>query len=343
MIGYLIFLFLLFLTDYTFQTEKPKLICFFVITTIFAGIRYGIGYDYWSYLGTLEDLSKNPNMTLRFEPLSALLMHFSAWTNVYLYFIITSLLTVGFYCWGIYKKGCDSFVAFLFYLSFPFLFFNHLSVTRQGVAHAIVFFAIMAFKEKRLTQLILILIAGLFHSSGFAGILIFLPWEKISTKWLTIMFLGSFFMGEILLAHIGNIPIKGLASYLANSSDIEGKRIKIFIYIVAAAFLYLRTKIRNDKEYNYYTALAILGASFFALFINNSTLAQRICLFFFGASIIAIPVSAKILNIHRFYFIGTFLLLFFLSIYVGSTPSRPQDEGIYAPRYPYRTIFDDCF
>lgn len=343
MIGYLIFLFLLFLTDYIFYTEKPKIICFFVITTIFAGIRYGIGYDYWAYFGIIRELKNDLLMPLRFEFLSASLMRFCALTNVYLYFFITSLITIGLYCWGIYQKKCDSFVAFLFYLSFPFLFFNHISTVRQGIAHALVFIGIMMYKDKRMVQVLLVLIAGLFHESGFVGILILFPWEKITTKWLAIMFFTSFFAGEVLIAHVGNIPIASLARNLVATSAIEGEKLKYITYLIALICLYYRDKIPSKDNNDYYTALVILGASFYALFANNSTLAQRVCQFFFGASIVIIPTISRHLNLHRFYLIGTFLLLFFLNIYVGSTPCRPQDDGKYAPRYPYRTIFDNSF
>lgn len=343
MTGYLIFLLLLFLTDYMYQTEKPKLICFFVITTIFAGIRYGIGYDYWAYFGILNELGNNLLMPLRFEFLSASLMRFCAFTNVYLFFLLTSLITIGLYCWGIYKKECDSFVAFLFYLSFPFLFFNHVSTVRQGIAHALVFICIMMYKDKRLVQVLLILIAGLFHESGFVGILILIPWEKVSTKLLAAMFFASFFAGEVLIAHVGHIPIASLARNLVATSAIEGEKLKYLTYLIAIICIYYRDKIPSKDNNAYYTALVILGASLYAIFANNSTLAQRVCQFFFGASIVVIPTIAKHLQMHRFYLIGTFLLLFFLNIYVGSTPCRPQDENKYAPRYPYRTIFDDSF
>lgn len=344
MTGYIILFFLFFLCSFL-KNKELMLKLLFLIITFFSSIRFGIGYDYYSYL----DLATNAYSTdEKIELIPLLMLEVSRSTVPFLFFILSSVFISFFYYKGIKNFGSNYFDTVMFYICFPFLFMDQLGIVRQGMAASVIFYAFSLSNAKVLQRLILVVIAFFCHSSAIIGILLFLPWGKFSQRLLWPMLLSSFFVGLIVvrlilsiltLISINNVNDRA-EGYLSSEGGGEGGIIQFLIYIIAVLCLtnYKRIVLYNHKN-KYYIGLVILGASLFALFSFNSTVSKRLCMFFFSASVFVVPYIVRAMNISRRIYYILCILLFSLLIYVGRSNQRPEDPAGYSVTYPYRTIF----
>ncbi len=325
----------------------------FVVISIFSGLRYGIGYDYYSYL---EYCTKGSYKGERLELIPLYLVQLSRSTFPYLFFILTSIFISFFYYKGIRNSGSDYFLETFFYLCFPLLFYDQLGIIRQGMASSIVFYAISLNagdnynKRTVIRQAVLIILAFYCHRSALIALLILFPWHKVPRLCLFVMFLVSFYAGNILIplvqtiASIGIVDSsdteKALDALLEEQTGSEHMR-QYMIYIIALVSLILYNKIvKMNKKYSYYIAIVVTGASMYALFSANSSLAKRACMLFFSASIFVVPRMFKIYTKSRYLYLSVFIALFSFQIYLGSNNRRIQDTLKTSVSYPYRTFID---
>ena len=346
MTGYLIFLFLL-LGCGLLKDRCRQLQLLFIIIALFSGLRYGIGYDYFSYLeGCLPDSKKMEG----WEPIPYIIALISSHTIPFFFFLVTSLFISFFYYKGLNNSDGNHLMEVFFYISFPFLFMNQLGIVRQGMASAIVFYAMTMPPSAFFKRILLLLGAFLCHYSAIIAIFILIPWHKISHKLLWVMFFFSFLGGFLLLSLVEIIANSGLLgdnatqkaeSYLGEESFGEGNLIRYLIYFVTVFVLANYSKIvKMNRSYPYLIGCLDFGASLFAIFSFNISLAKRFCMFFFSSSIILIPQLIRRLKIPNPVFYVACILLFALTIYVGSGNIREEDDPGCSVTYPYRTIFD---
>ena len=88
MLGYIIFIFSLFYINSKVTNKKTRLTLLFFVLFIFSAIRYGIGYDYYSYY---EVVDVDSYQLLSWQPIPMILGKVSAYTNTYYFFFLTSL------------------------------------------------------------------------------------------------------------------------------------------------------------------------------------------------------------------------------------------------------------
>lgn len=348
MLGYILF-FVLIAWCLTVKRQERALILAFVIITLFSALRYGIGYDFYSYLVSCMPYSY---IGERFEYIPRQIVILSQATTPYLFFVLTSFFISAFYYLGIRKGGRDYRFEMLWYLGFPFLFFNQLGVIRQGMATSVIFFAITMWRTNSrnwklfLIEFLLIVVAILCHQSAYVAFFILIPWEKISKAHLWVMFIGSFFIGSVAPI-IGDVVTMGFLDeeasesalrYLNKDAHGEGKMIKWLIYFVGVMALYFYDRLAKlDKKNKYYIGVLIMGVSLFALFSYNSSISKRLCMFYFTASIFIVPELAKQIRMSKNVYVSLCALLFVLQIYISSSNTRPQDEPGCSVSYPYRT------
>ncbi len=345
MIGYVIF-WLLLISANLIKNKQNKLVILFVTITIFSAIRYGIGYDYYSYLA--ESFGVKDNSSIELIP--RIIEDWSSKTFPFLFFVITSIFISFFYYLGIRHSGRDYLLEVLFYVSFPFLFMNQLGVVRQAMATSLVFCAIMLRDSKLYWRIFLVIIAFFCHQSAIVAFLIFIPFEKISNKALWGLLIIGFFLATVLIPVIqtivgygfmGELGTQKALNYLSEEGVSEGKFVKYLVYFIGFAVLANYTRLtKYDNNNAYYIGLIILGVSLYALFSFNISLGKRLGMFFFSPAIITVPQLVKSLRIPRAVYIVICILLFSLTIYVGSGNHRDEDPPGYSVTYPYRTIFD---
>ena len=342
--GYIV-LFLVFFLSFRLKNKKQGLLITFLAIAIFSGIRYGIGYDYYSYLEKIV----TGNIDVK-EPIPYYMMDISSRYFPFLFFLLSSIFISLFYYLSIRLKSDDYIASVVFYLCFPFLFMGQLSVVRQGMATAVLLFAITLYEKKIYHRLILIAIACFCHISSLVGLLIFLPWSRLSNKILWIILLLSFVTGSIFVPIIQYVLGTGFLGsegtelamiYMNDDAVIEGRILKYVIYILTILVLINYNRLVRLSDGNkYFIGLMTLGASLCALFSFQSTLANRLCMFFFSTSIIVVPQLFRVLRLKRLYYL-IFITLLVAQIYIGSKSSRPEDKPGYSRTYPYRTIIGE--
>lgn len=353
MIGYIVFFGSLFLIQIQIKSESKKLILFFLIVTLFSAIRYGIGYDYFSYL---ECCFPGSNRGELFEPIPRFFVHLSQEIFPFLFFILSSIFISFFYFLAIRNEGQDHYLEVLFYICFPFLFFNQLGIVRQAMASSVIFYAITLKSDNRLgvvVKLLLILLAWECHHSAIVSLLILFPWQRVSPKYLWAMFLASFFLGVTMTEYANQFALSGFLDedtseralkYLNREGQTEGNIIKYLIYLIALfSLLFYKKLVRFNKRNAYYVGLLVVGASFFALFDYNVSLAKRFCMFFFSTAIFIVPQIFKIQKVPNYLYVSICILLFSVNIYVSSSNVRFEDREGESVSFPYRTYIFNNF
>lgn len=344
MTGYFIFFTLIFLCS-LIKNKEWMLKLMFIIIAVFSSIRFGIGYDYYSYL----DLATNESFTAsKIELVPRLMAGASRATIPFLFFVLSSFFISFFYYLGLKKYDGEYLPAVIFYLCFPFLFMDQLGIIRQGMAASVVFFASSLDQSKIIRRCLLIALAFSCHSSAIVGVLLLLPWNKLTPERLWMILVSSFFIGvvivKLILGILAMISIGGVNAraeeYLSNESGGEGRLIQYLIYLIAIFCISNYNAIVSYSSRNgYYVGLVVLGASLFALFSFNDTVAKRLCMFFFSSTIFVVPYLVRAMGISLRIFYVLCIILFSLLIFVGRNNSRLEDPPGYSVTYPYRTIF----
>ncbi len=345
MLGYFFFI-LLLLGGSIVKNLQHRLLYLFLVITVFSSIRYGIGYDYYSYLAEASGMKDNVN----YEFIPRIIEDWSSQTIPFLFFLITSVFISFFYYYGIKHAGRDYLMEVLFYVSFPFLFMNQLGVVRQGMATSLVFCAIALRDSKLYLRIILLVIAFFCHQSAIIAFIILIPFDKISNKALWGMLVIGFFSATVIVpliqgvvgyGFLGELGTQKALNYLSKEGLGEGKFIKYLVYFVGFIVLsnYKRL-VKFDKDNAYYIGLIIMGVSIYALLSFNISLSKRLGMFFFSPAIFVVPQLVKILRIPHTVYVVICIVLFSLTIYAGSGNVRDEDPPGCSVTYPYRTIFD---
>ena len=347
MIGYIIFFLCLF-SILRIKESQKKISLSILIVVLFSTLRYGIGYDYYGYY---NDIVKLDDFILsRYEPIPKLFMQLAHWLGIpEIFFFLSSLFISYFFFKGIQKSKYinDSII---FYICFPLLFMDHLGIIRQGMATAVIFYAITSLKGQYFKQVFFIFIAILCHKSAFSAFALLLPLQKLNRLTLIALFISSFIIGDNFVTLfsdlVQSLPVilsSKYNEYIEMNEQLEGNKMRYLLYIITFLSLLFYKKLINLSEDNkYFIALLVIGCSIYVIFINiNTSIAKRIAMFFFSSSIIVIPYFRKIAKVPSNMYNLFLVLLMSFSIYVSSKTisSRAEDRGIYNHQYPYRTIF----
>ena len=195
------------------------------------------------------------------------------------------------------------------------------------------------------------IIACLCHKSAIVCLIILVPWTKIEFKYLVVLLLISIFLSYRLVPVISNLAnyIDGSTSekfldYMTAKNIQEGRLIRYLIYFITSLLLLCYNKLKDLYENNhYYISYAILGTIMYILFVDvDATLSKRLAMYFFSITIIIIPDLCNVVNLHKSLYYTSMLALFFILVYVMGSQQigeRIEDQGLYGPKYPYRTIF----
>ena len=189
-------------------TSKKKAQYCFVILFVFSAIRYGIGYDYYSYKA-LATRSVLEHAYERMEPLSEFLLEIAYRSHYQVFFAVGAFLTL-YPLYKVYLKHSISPVySLLIYYLFPLFFLGNQSIVRNGIAFTFVFCAFTLLLEKGKKNLILSIVflacACFFHKSALVGVLIYpLFYVKHFRSMHLIAYFASFGLSFIATNTIGD-------------------------------------------------------------------------------------------------------------------------------------------
>lgn len=310
----------------------------FVLWALTAFRAPEIGNDTLTYIGFYNEIGKDGiNGSLELE------IGYKVYCFVlyYLGFSARSFLIItATICWlaiGIYILKYSKNILFSLLLAFCFCFSNFTNILRQDMAMVITLYVYVLFKHKKYVRsLLLLLIAGLFHSSAFCFILIY--FYKFFPKKSKTVFILSFI---IILASVTGLIAKILVSVLpVYSSYFYGKyrgtgylavTVAVIRSIVFYIILYCAAKRSQGRDSKIAYGIGLL-ALLFVCFGFTVNLFTRITFYFLFPMIVDIPnslYSGKFKNRNLWIIvIGLVLLAYFII----SLIFRPEWNNL----YPYK-------
>jgi hypothetical protein len=294
--------FLICSPDRYFKKISNEIVFFLVIIILllFAGFRYGIATDYWSYY----NLFNEKEGIQRIEPGFAFLIKtykaifFSKSYNGFV-FLISFLSIIIKYLF--FRKLRNPFFALLFYISLFYISLEY-NVIRQGLACSIICHAIDFSRKKNVFLFsFFIIVAATIHISSLVFLpLYFLCVKKIRAKIQTViivillaMFTRLFLLDFLLsvMTFIIGLRTSAMASQLtAYLIPVDFTITLGFIRRVVIILLFLLLNNKKPVD-NCFFNLYLIGFFIYILFMGNDILAYRACLSF---DIFVMPLFADL-------------------------------------------------
>ena len=346
------FIFVLFLILGIYSSKSRlsnKALYIFWILFAFAAIRYGIGYDYYSYVKLINHDTTDYSLE-RFEPLSAVLREIAHNTHYQVFFILGSFLSL----YPVYKSckllSVNASLSLILYYLHPLLYLNSLCIVRNAIAFSLVLYAIsLLLNEKKLLSLLIIIVALNFHRSAYVGFLIFIVYYLNSSKKFYLLFyIFSFCMSVVvykaLSSYSGEIGLLITAERYAERESEGGRTMTFLVNGLCLVNFLFWNKIANINKNNpFFLALYVMGTCIWNILLPiNGTMASRLSVYF-TQSIIFIAVNYKyVLGRKNELLLGRITIYFFLllfSSYFFINIEGYLKDSVRMSNIPYQTIF----
>lgn len=313
-------------------------------TTLVAGLRYGIGVDYHSYVLMYNEVNIHEIFSSR-EPLYSILQYLVKiifQDKTWGLFLVTSFLTLYFILKGAeyFRKDLSiSFALFIYYLTYYIEGFN---IVRQMLALAIIFFGLRYLIDRNLLKYaITIAVATLIHNSAIIALIFyFIPFKttKRTLLW-NVYFYGILILIPLLINQIINVlsklPILNL--YFARldlmSINVDSRLILETVIVFLPALLFRSVVVSKNPKYQLLLniGLATLPLRYLLFSLDY---AWRINYYLTSVQILLIPIIIKSFKNKYYKFIFTVIftlmyILYFIYFYI----IRGMGPGI-----PYRSV-----
>lgn len=338
MYPYFIFYLTLILCLVLFYTKdiRKKYIAFIssFIIILFAAIRYDVGWDYNVYERILN-IYKATGVIIyeRDELFSNWLYTFSINTNIYLFFVITSILTYGLVCITLYKYSKDYMVSVLLFVIFPLFYLNSFSVIRNFLAVAITFYGIKYILEKKLLRYIItIVLASMFHKSALIALIGILPLLINITPIVSIITMLFLLLLKPLIYTIMTTLNLGVYNLYINTGTSTNGQTAFLLLAGIYTLVILRIFKEKDQSFNKYFFLFSIGISIFVLFWGMGELSHRLSLYFTIYVLLLIPYVVRSKLTLLLYVTACSILFLYIIVTYGN---MMQSDFV-----PYKTLFE---
>lgn len=339
MLGYILLFLFVFLIGHSRCPNKQKLSFAFFVIFLFSGLRYGIGYDYFSYFQMIQDEETQT------ELIPDVMMDVARDTHFSVFFLLSSLWICLFYVAGLRKMNC-SYECVVFFIGYPSLLMMSVSAIRQCMAFSVIFLLLCNKNPGLLKKLLYISVAFLCHQSSVIALLILFPLRRLGKRSLWICFVLSFILGEVvskvlLSIDAGNPIITKFQHYL--SEDMGGGGfLRLIIYILTFFSLLHYDKLKS-RGYGDYVAYVCIGSSLYSLFTVNAHLAERFCTFFFAVIMIYIHDLRVLSRVPKAIYNLILIVIFigYICIAHKTSQSGPWTRYKDSSYYPYETFIGE--
>lgn len=321
----------------------------FILVFIFTAIRYGIGYDYFNYVEIIMEYDiKNLSF---FEWISQLLYYISKKTFPQVFFIINSFICLYPIYFVAKKSSINPAFVFFSFMMIPLFYLESLSIVRYSSALSLVFLSFYYFDKKQYFKyLLLCIIAGGIHTSGYIG-LSFLILKHIRSSYtlnIIIFSIACFFhvfqmtsLIEILPGGSNIIYLK-LFNYMSNIQPQSGK-MSLAIFIIGLVNLLYWKRLTNHSYANlHYLRLYNIGVLCWGLLSFNKTLSLRISCYFLLFIVLLIPTYTLIFRSKRksSFIVYSLLTIYFISSFMINISGYNASLYNRISALPYHTIFN---
>lgn len=313
----------------------------FIFIFIFCALRFDVGYDYSMYYeligGNIRWFNDQIN---RIEYLPRKLILLCNHIGFYQFFFIsTSFVITYFFYKTIKENSLDKWLSTIIFVCFPLFFFMSLSVVRQYMAVAIIFYCFKYIKERKIwSYLLVILLCTFIHKSAILALPIyFLYGNYVNKKIILFLYVFGFFSSEILAFFI-RLTSEKYSIYLGQIAGEGGNLILIFFQILGLFLLPLVYNFRDkkDKDFNFYLLTYYVGLFIWASLSKFGHAGIRGGLYYMSFTILLIPhlkIKIKEYKIVREGLAIICFLFFFVNLYIGSK------HKVKDPNLPYQTFF----
>lgn len=347
MLVYIIFILLIFILPNMGKMKIAKgfeiygFTAAFILIFIFCALRFDVGYDYSMYYeligGNIKWYTAQIN---RIEFLSRQIILFSTFIGfTQFFFILSSFVIIYFYYKTIKENSLDKWLSTLIFVCFPIFFFMSLSIVRQFMAVAIIFYSFKFIKKREFWKYLTAVILCFFlHKSSILALPIyFLYGSFINKKIILVIYILGFFSSEIL-AFLIKLTSERYSIYLDEISGEGGDLILIFFQVLGLFLLPLVYNFRDkdDKDFNFYLLTYFVGLFIWGSLSKFGHAGFRGGLYYMSFTILLIPHlknKIKQYKIIRESIAVLCFIFFFINLYIG-TRHKIKDANL-----PYQTYF----
>lgn len=295
----------------------------FIISCLFLGLRYDVGWDYMAYYDTITD-HLSTNIVNNGEILNVLLIDISRWLNqAGIYFFLNAVIQLYCVFYIINKYSLHKWLSVLIYLCFPLFYLNTFSVIRFATALAISFLSFdYIVKKQPLKFIFSILIACMFHKTAFVCLAFYVLY-RVTLNYKTIcMLLICGGVGWKALIFLVSKYSPGYLVYLGSTSNQEGKVWLIIFWLILIAAIAVKYYCKNsNKLFDLESNIFLLSVFIYTILFQYGTIGHRLSLYGTIYAILLVPQIIKnfqwkertiLIQIIKYGFIVIFLIYVFL-------------------------------
>ena len=279
----------------------------FLFFVFIAGFRYKTGYDWNAYMTYFNRIDE-PNILSRMEIGYGFLNLFfkTTFNNFHL-----MNLTINVVCTLILFKFCKRYsvlpiTTLLFYAGAGGFFFSYnMGLTRQYIALSISLLTVhFIFQQKKISAIISLIIAFLFHKSAFITLLYFICYKIKLTKSIRLFCVGI----TIFLTLWGNFIIRNFLTFFFDLSFLPSFIVKYKPYIYNSIW---STQAEFSSGLGYFTILLMLIVVFFLY--HNETYSVN---FIFNAVLVGLFIASFGRNINILGRLAKYFDIFNMFIFI---------------------------
>lgn len=242
---YIICFFASFVLYYIYNKNDKKffIIASFIIPLLVGGLRYGVGTDFFTYVGMYEKHSK---VSLGFELFCLIARLFD---NYMVMFFLFNFFTLLFVFLGL--RNINKEIRPLAYFCYLFMFYTtSFNVIRQGLAVAIIFYAYKYIINKSfLKWSIFIIIASLFHITAilvFPFYIVFTSQKNFVKLFYLVLFMVVALNYTAIINYIGRFNLFRHYVIYVNDYNIKSNNYMFFANIILLLY-YLSNRQKYYK------------------------------------------------------------------------------------------------
>lgn len=346
---YLFLLFAAFVISHNQVSEEVKGKRLYLLLLIFSCIRYGIGFDYFSYLNLIES-GRTDYTFFRIEPLGRLLIMLARETHPQVFFAVASAITLYPIYYASRKFSLSPYMSIVLYMLHPMLFLSGLGVIRNAVGYSLVlmgFFVFLEYKNKKgkLVALLFLAFAYGFHSSSIIGILLFPLYYFFNGKKINILiYLSSFALSMVVTYVLSSLQSSSdifgrAADYAFDREHSGGGLMTLIVNGLNIINLLFWGKIKNTDNYtNTFLKFVNFGTFVWNVLLPlDVVLASRAATFFLIFEILLLPAYV-IYNYNFKKLIYAFFICYFASSFILSINGFLKNHDDMA-NIPYQVFF----
>ena len=345
-IPWVVFLFVILINLKKYNKDGNYLFRLFLFVFLFSAVRYGIGYDYFSYKEIVSGDCFDYQLE-RFELIPRYLALISRYIHPQLFFIISSFLTIYPVYYVSKRLSPYPIESFCFYCLLPILFLDGLGIVRNAIAFSMILLSFWFLHEKKyLISIVFFMLALGSHVSAIVALAI-LPFyylfhkKTVNVVLYILSFIASFLIIPLLLSYFSNYyAVAKVINYI--DQDFSGGGLLTYIVNSIALFnLHFWNKIRAySKDNAIYLTFVNIGVCLWNSFLPiDLVTAQRTSTYFIFFIIFLVPSYRHIFINRKIYksIVIYFVLLFLSSIILNLRAHYVK--GLNMSNIPYQIFF----